>query len=126
MSPISAQANTAIVEAATVSKLITSRDAKKVYELIWTANTSGPQTGRITSKEQVIKLIEDHGLKQVIDPGTIEKIVDEIIAKNPDKVADAKAKPKAIGWLIGQVMKESVSSVSPQAVNDLLKKKLGL
>ena len=52
--------------------------------------------------------------------------VDEIIAKNPDKVADAKTNPKAIGWFVGQVMKASGGKASPQAVNDLLKAKLGL
>ena len=44
-------------------------------------------------------------MKQVTDIGAIEKIVDDIIAKNPDKVADAKTNPKAIGWFVGQVMK---------------------
>ncbi len=65
-------------------------------------------------------------MKQVTDLGAIEKVVDEIIAENPDKVAEAKAKPKAIGWFVGQVMKASGGKANPQAVNDLLKKKLGL
>jgi len=52
--------------------------------------------------------------------------VDEIIAKNPDKVADAKTNPKAIGWFVGQVMKASGGKASPQTVNALLKQKLGL
>ena len=49
-----------------------------------------------------------------------------VVAKNPDKVADAKSNPKAIGWFVGQVMKASGGKASPQAVNELLKKKLGL
>ena len=57
--------------------------------------------------------------------GAIEKVVDEIIGKNPDKVADARSNPKAIGWFVGQVMKSSGGKASPQAVNDLLKKNLG-
>ena len=46
-------------------------------------------------------------MKQVTDLSAIEKTVDEIIAKSPDKVADAKTNPKAIGWFVGQVMKSS-------------------
>ena len=56
----------------------------------------------------------------------LSKSIDEVVAKNPDKVADAKTNPKAIGWFVGQVMKSSGGKANPQAVNDLLKKKLGL
>ena len=65
-------------------------------------------------------------MKQVTDLGAIEKVVDEIIANNPDKVADAKSNPKAIGWFVGQAMKASGGKANPKAVNDLLAKKLGL
>jgi aspartyl-tRNA(Asn)/glutamyl-tRNA(Gln) amidotransferase subunit B len=65
-------------------------------------------------------------MKQVTDLGAIEKVVDEIVAANPDKVAQAKAKPAMIGWFVGQVMKSSGGKANPQAVNDLLKTKLGL
>jgi aspartyl-tRNA(Asn)/glutamyl-tRNA(Gln) amidotransferase subunit B len=44
-------------------------------------------------------------MKQVTDTGAIEKAVDEIIAANPDKVEQAKAKPTMLGWFVGQVMK---------------------
>ena len=70
--------------------------------------------------------VEKHNLKQVTDLSAIEKIVDDIVAKNADKVADAKANPKAIGWFVGQVMKASGGKANPQAVNDLLKKKIGI
>jgi aspartyl-tRNA(Asn)/glutamyl-tRNA(Gln) amidotransferase subunit B len=53
-------------------------------------------------------------------------VVDEIVAGNPDKVADARTNPKALGWFVGQAMKASGGKANPQAVNDLLKKKLGL
>jgi aspartyl-tRNA(Asn)/glutamyl-tRNA(Gln) amidotransferase subunit B len=53
-------------------------------------------------------------------------VVDEIVAKNPDKVAQAKANDKLIGWFVGQVMKSSGGKANPQAVNDLLKSKLGI
>jgi aspartyl-tRNA(Asn)/glutamyl-tRNA(Gln) amidotransferase subunit B len=53
-------------------------------------------------------------------------VVEEIVAKHPDKVADAKTNPKAIGWFVGQVMKASGGKANPQSVNELLKSKLGL
>ena len=60
------------------------------------------------------------------DTGAIEKAVDAIIAANPDKVAQAQAKPTMLGWFVGQVMKASGGKANPQAVNDILKAKLGL
>jgi aspartyl-tRNA(Asn)/glutamyl-tRNA(Gln) amidotransferase subunit B len=70
--------------------------------------------------------VEKHNLQQVTDLSALEKIVDDIVAKHADKVADAKANPKAIGWFVGQVMKASGGKANPQAVNDLLKKKIGI
>jgi len=93
---------------------ISGKIAKDLFEIVWTEG-GDPRT-----------IVEQRGMKQVTDLGAIEKVVDEIIAKNPDKVADAKTNPKAIGWFVGQVMKSSGGKASPQAVNDLLKKKLGL
>ena len=49
-----------------------------------------------------------------------------MIAANPDKVEQARAKPTMIGWFVGQVMKKTGGKANPQAVNDLLKDKLGL
>jgi aspartyl-tRNA(Asn)/glutamyl-tRNA(Gln) amidotransferase subunit B len=49
-----------------------------------------------------------------------------VMAANPDKVEQAKAKPQAVGWFVGQVMKATGGKANPQAVNELLKKKLGL
>jgi len=65
-------------------------------------------------------------MKQVTDTGAIEKAIDAVIAANPDKVEQAKAKPTMIGWFVGQVMKETGGKANPQAVNDLLKAKLGI
>ena len=53
-------------------------------------------------------------------------MVDEIIAANPDKVAQVKAKPAMLGWFVGQVMKATGGKANPQAVNEMLKKKLGI
>ena len=70
--------------------------------------------------------IEKLGLKQVTDMGAIEKICDEIIAANEDKAEQYRGgKDKLFGFFVGQVMKESKGSASPQAVNEVLKAKLG-
>ncbi len=93
---------------------ISGKIAKDLFEIVWSEG-GDPRA-----------IVEQRGLKQVTDAGAIEKTVDEVIAKNPDKVADAKTNPKAIGWFVGQVMKASGGKASPSAVNDILKKKLGL
>ncbi|MEM6626950.1 MAG: Asp-tRNA(Asn)/Glu-tRNA(Gln) amidotransferase subunit GatB [Pseudomonadota bacterium] len=76
-------------------------------------------------------IVERDGLKQVTDAGAIEKVVDDIIAANPEQVAQVKAqaaeghkKPKALGWFVGQAMKASGGKANPQAVNEILKAKL--
>ena len=71
-------------------------------------------------------IVERRGMKQVTDLGAIEAAVDAIIAANPDKVAQALAKPSMLGWFVGQVMKQTGGKANPQAVNDLLKTKLGI
>jgi aspartyl-tRNA(Asn)/glutamyl-tRNA(Gln) amidotransferase subunit B len=53
-------------------------------------------------------------------------VVDEIVAANPDKAAQAKEKPAMVGWFVGQVMKASGGKANPQTVNALLKAKLGI
>ncbi|MGP8264018.1 MAG: Asp-tRNA(Asn)/Glu-tRNA(Gln) amidotransferase subunit GatB, partial [Rhodoblastus sp.] len=71
-------------------------------------------------------IVTKYDLKQVTDTGAIEQAVDEIIAKNPDKVEQAKAKPTMLGWFVGQVMKATGGKANPQAVNEILKTKLGI
>jgi aspartyl-tRNA(Asn)/glutamyl-tRNA(Gln) amidotransferase subunit B len=74
----------------------------------------------------VDEAIEKLGLKQVTDMGAIEAICDEIIAANPEKVEQYKGgKEKLFGFFVGQVMKASQGSANPQAVNQILKAKLG-
>jgi len=80
----------------------------------------------ISGEGEAGTIVEKHGLKQVTDTGAIEKVVNEIIAANPDQVAKAKDKPQTLGWFVGQVMKASGGKAKPQAVNDILKAKLGL
>jgi aspartyl-tRNA(Asn)/glutamyl-tRNA(Gln) amidotransferase subunit B len=71
-------------------------------------------------------IIEEKGLKQVTDSSAIEAAVDEVIAANPDKVAQAKERPKMAGWFVGQVMQATGGKANPQAVNQLVLSKLGL
>jgi aspartyl-tRNA(Asn)/glutamyl-tRNA(Gln) amidotransferase subunit B len=85
-----------------------------LFEIVWTEG-GDPKT-----------IVEARGLQQVTDLGAIEKLVAAIVADNPDKVQQAKAKPAMIGWFVGQVMKASGGKANPQAVNDLLKAKLGV
>jgi aspartyl-tRNA(Asn)/glutamyl-tRNA(Gln) amidotransferase subunit B len=94
--------------------VISGKIAKDLFEIVWSEG-GDPRA-----------LVEARGLKQVTDLSAIEKVVDEIVANNPDKVAQAKAKPAMIGWFVGQVMRASGGKANPQAVNDLLKQKLGL
>jgi aspartyl-tRNA(Asn)/glutamyl-tRNA(Gln) amidotransferase subunit B len=93
---------------------ISGKIAKDVFEIVWSEG-GDPRT-----------IVEARGLKQVTDISALEKLVDDIVAKNPDKVGDAKTNPKAIGWFVGQVMKASGGKANPQAVNDLLKRRLGV
>jgi aspartyl-tRNA(Asn)/glutamyl-tRNA(Gln) amidotransferase subunit B len=58
--------------------------------------------------------------------GAIEGYVDEVIAANPDQVEKAKQNPKLLGFFVGQVMKKSQGKANPQALNALLRSKLGL
>lgn len=72
------------------------------------------------------EIVEKQGLKQVTDTGALEAAVDRLIAANPDKAEAVKAKPQAIGWFVGQVMKETGGKANPAAVNAILQAKLGL
>jgi aspartyl-tRNA(Asn)/glutamyl-tRNA(Gln) amidotransferase subunit B len=93
---------------------ISGKIAKDLFEIVW--NEGGNPR----------EIVEARGMKQVTDTGAIEKAVDEIIAANPDKVAQALAKPTMAGWFVGQVMKATGGKANPQAVNDLVKAKLGI
>jgi aspartyl-tRNA(Asn)/glutamyl-tRNA(Gln) amidotransferase subunit B len=80
----------------------------------------------LENESDVDGAIEKLGLIQVTDMGAIEKICDEIIAANEEKAAEYRSgKDKLFGFFVGQVMKESKGTASPQAVNEVLKAKLG-
>ena len=72
------------------------------------------------------EIVERRGLKQVTDTGAIQAAIDAIVAANPDKVAQAQAKPTMLGWFVGQVMKQTGGKANPQSVNELLKAKLSI
>jgi aspartyl-tRNA(Asn)/glutamyl-tRNA(Gln) amidotransferase subunit B len=91
---------------------ISGKIAKDVFEIVW-AEGGDPRA-----------IVEARGLHQVTDVLAIEGVVADILAKNPDKAAQAKAKPAMLGWFVGQVMKASGGKANPQMVNDLLKAKL--
>jgi len=93
---------------------ISGKIAKDLFEIVW--NEGGDPK----------KLVEERGMKQVTDTGAIEKAVDDVIAANPEKVEQAKAKPTLAGWFVGQVMKATGGKANPQSVNELVKAKLGI
>jgi aspartyl-tRNA(Asn)/glutamyl-tRNA(Gln) amidotransferase subunit B len=112
-SPVSADQLGAIVDLIGEGT-ISGKIAKDLFEIVWQEG-GDPRA-----------LVESRGLKQVTDVGAIEKVVDDIIAANPDKVEQAKAKPAAVQWFVGQVMKSTGGKADPKAVNALLKSKLGI
>jgi len=70
-------------------------------------------------------IVDEKGLKQVSDTGALEAVVDQIMADNPDSVAEYRGgNQKLIGWFMGQIMKASQGKANPQMVNELLRKKL--
>jgi aspartyl-tRNA(Asn)/glutamyl-tRNA(Gln) amidotransferase subunit B len=112
-SPVSAARLAAVIDLIGEGT-ISGKIAKDLFEIVWQEG-GDPRA-----------LVETRGMKQVTDLGAIEKVVDDIIAANPEKVAQARAKPQLIAWFVGQAMKASGGKANPQAVNDLLKSKLGL
>ena len=112
-SPVSAAQLGAILDLI-AQGTISGKIAKDLFEIVW-AEGGDPHA-----------IVEARGMKQVTDLGALAKQVADIVAANPDKVAQAKANPKLLGWFVGQVMKASGGKANPQAVNDLLKAKLGL
>lgn len=71
------------------------------------------------------QIVEEEGLVQVTDTGAIESAIDEVLASNPDKVAEYKSgKDKLFGFFVGQAMKATAGKANPAMLNDILKKKL--
>ena len=112
-SPVSAAQLAAVLDLIAAGT-ISGKIAKDLFEICW---SEGGDPSAI---------VEARGMKQVTDLAAIERVVDEIIAKNPEKAQQAKGKPALAGWFVGQVMKASGGKANPKTVNDLLKTKLGI
>jgi aspartyl-tRNA(Asn)/glutamyl-tRNA(Gln) amidotransferase subunit B len=92
---------------------ISGRIAKEVFEILC-------ETGRDPAE-----IVEERGLRQVSDTGAIEAIVDQVVAGNPDKVAEFRSgKDKLLGWFVGQVMKATGGKANPALANELVRKRL--
>jgi len=92
---------------------ISGKIAKEVFEAMWTAGGGADE------------IIEAKGLRQITDSSAIEKIVDAVIAANPDQVEQYRAgKDKVLGFFVGQVMKETGGKANPGQVNEVLKRRL--
>ena len=108
VSPAQLGALVALIADGTISGKI----AKDVFEIVW-AEGGDPA-----------EIVDSRGMKQVTDTGAIEKVVDNLIAANPEQAAQVKDKPKTMGWFVGQVMKAMGGKANPQAVNEILARKL--
>jgi aspartyl-tRNA(Asn)/glutamyl-tRNA(Gln) amidotransferase subunit B len=113
--PISAKANSEIVMMV-LENVISSKIAKDVLDIEWQERTGAPR----------LKIVEARGMKQLTDTSVIENAVDAVLAANPDKAEEAKAKPKATAWFVGQVMKATQGKANPQVVNAILRRRLNL
>ena len=92
---------------------ISGKIAKDILEAMWVGEGDADS------------IIEKKGLKQITDTGAIEKVVDEVIAKNPKQLEQYRAgQEKLFGYFVGQVMKATSGKANPAQVNDLLKRKL--
>jgi aspartyl-tRNA(Asn)/glutamyl-tRNA(Gln) amidotransferase subunit B len=112
-SPLSAGQLGAIIDLI-ASGAISGKIAKDVFEIVW---SEGGDPAHIVAQR---------GLRQVTDTAVIDATIDAVIAANPDKVAAVQGKPAMLGWFVGQVLKATGGKANPQAVNTLLRKKLGL
>jgi aspartyl-tRNA(Asn)/glutamyl-tRNA(Gln) amidotransferase subunit B len=111
-SPVSAAQLGGLV-ALIADNTISGKIAKEVFAEMW------------DSGKDAAAIVEEKGLKQVTDTGAIEKLVDEVLAENADKVAEYRSgKDKLFGFFVGQIMKKSGGKMNPAMVNDLLKSKL--
>ncbi len=92
------------------SNEISATAGKQVFEQLWGTDNTASQ------------IVEKLGLKQISDSGELQKIVEQVVNNNPKSVEDYKSgNVKAIGFLVGQVMKVSAGKANPQKVNELLK-----
>lgn len=126
-------------ETVTLSTALTNQGRlaayRGVHELVAAKKLSSSNaklllTKLLTSKKQVqdvAAFAKQHNLIQESDEGAIIKIVDAVLAENPKAAEDVKnGEMKAIGFLVGQVMKQSQGRANPQLAQELIRKQLGL
>ncbi len=95
--------------------VISGRIAKEVFEIMF-----------VSGKNPRL-IVEEKNLKQIKNPEMLEPIIERIISDNPSQSAEVRnGNEKAIGWFVGQVMKETKGSANPNLVNQLLRQKLGV
>jgi aspartyl-tRNA(Asn)/glutamyl-tRNA(Gln) amidotransferase subunit B len=94
--------------------VISSKIAREVFEHMW-AGEGTPAA-----------IVEARGLRQVSDTGALEAMIESLIAANPGQAEAVKAKPQAVGWFVGQVMRQTAGKANPASVNEILKRKLGV
>ncbi|MCK9161670.1 MAG: Asp-tRNA(Asn)/Glu-tRNA(Gln) amidotransferase subunit GatB [Arcobacteraceae bacterium] len=117
-------------EGASVESIISAKELALIVKRIEDSTISGKAAKDvldhfIANGGEIDEIIEKLGLKQVSDDGAILAIIDEVLSKNEDKVAEYKSgKDKMFGFFVGQVMKLSKGSANPNKVNELLKSKL--
>ncbi|KIS03552.1 Asp-tRNA(Asn)/Glu-tRNA(Gln) amidotransferase subunit GatB [Paucilactobacillus wasatchensis] len=91
---------------------ISTKMAKKVFKAI-------------TNGEEPSSYVKEHGLVQLSDPAQLQPIIDEVLANNEQSIEDFKnGKDRAVGYLVGQIMKQTHGQANPQVVNQLLMKSL--
>ena len=97
-----------------VDQTISGKIAKEVFEAMWAQGADADA------------IIESRGLRQITDRSAIERVIDEVMSKNPGQLAEYRAgKDKLFGFFVGQVMKATDGKANPAQLNELLKKKLG-
>jgi aspartyl-tRNA(Asn)/glutamyl-tRNA(Gln) amidotransferase subunit B len=111
--PVSAAANNTIIRMIS-DQTISGKIAKDLLDIVWTEG-GDPRA-----------VVDSRGMKQVTDTGAIDAAIEAVIAANPDKVEEVKAKPKLAAWFVGQVMKQTGGKANPVAVNAALKTRLNL
>ena len=94
--------------------VISSKIAKEVFDRMWAGEGTPAQ------------IVDKHGLTQVSDAAALETLIDKLIAANPGQAEAVKTRPQAIGWFVGQVMRETGGKANPAAVNEILRDRLSV
>lgn len=112
-SPINAQQLGEIIDMI-AAQTISGKIGKEVFAIVWQEGGSPKE------------IVATRKMAQVTDTGELEKIVNDILAQNSQKVEQVKQKPNMLGWFVGQVMQASGGKANPQAVNKILREKIGV